>query len=370
MNSIMRSLILVLIVALHFSAVGCGPRNLEVDPEYTQSNVGQQYEDNSEQTGLDGLSFNVINQANISNLKQTDYWNIPGAEIFEWKNASNQLAIGLSSEILIYDRESGGSNQIASIPVEDLTTITASRIGNKLLWADSRNSVYVYDDTERSSQPLPIIIEPAAVLELAISGDESLIAVSTSDSRIHILHSSDYKDQYLITSSDMVFDLEFSPDIQYLFGVEKSNFGGHKWDIITTDILQSFTWEESASPELTSVSLSRDWRQLSWVASEVVQLMDAQTGELGEILLHEDDVGPTAWSGSGDILATSSIEQSGRGYTPVVYFWDPMTGEVLYKITIENPVIAMKFSTSGDELAILTYEGQLTFWSIEDQDYD
>lgn len=368
MNSNIRFLFLILLLALQLSLGSCSPGRLDSAHVDQEINVDQVIGDNLEKPISGGDNLPLIDRSSVSNLTLIDSRSVPGAEMFVWINKGNHLAIGSSSEINIYGSTSIDAKPVRTIPVEGLIDLTVSGDGDSLLWVDRNNSVYLFDVTElgKETQPISLITESATVIALAISDDGSHVAISSSGSGIRILSSSDYQAQHLIPTNDMVFDLKFSPDSENLFGVERSTFLARIWDINSNGLKKIFSWEESVSSELTAVSISPNWNQIGWIAAEVVQLMGTQNGELGEMLLHEDSVGAFTWSEPGDLITTSGIEESRGEYLPTAYFWDPLSGKLLNKIFLGGPITQIQYSFSGDRLGILTSDGQISFWSVQD----
>jgi WD40 repeat protein len=133
----------------------------------------------------------------------------------------------------------------------------------------------------------------------------------------------------------------------------------------TGDIIKQLIWEENISPGLTKVEFSPDWSVVAWVSGGEVQLMDVDSGELGNQLLHEGTVGSISWSVDGSMVATSSIIEQGGDYFPVINVWNVDSGEVIFTSTQESVILDLGFSPNKIHFGSLDAEWKFFLWTVD-----
>jgi WD40 repeat protein len=133
----------------------------------------------------------------------------------------------------------------------------------------------------------------------------------------------------------------------------------------TGEIIKQLIWEENISPGLTKVQFSPDWSMVAWVSGGEVQLMDVDSGELGNLLLHEGTVGSISWSVDGSMVATSSIIEQGGDYFPVINVWNVDSGEVIFTSTQESVILDLGFSPNKIHFGSLDAEWKFFLWTVD-----
>ena len=159
-------------------------------------------------------------------------------------------------------------------------------------------------------------------------------------------------------------DLSYSPDGALLAGADLANFIVYVFDSQTGEVKRTYQWVESASPNLYTVIFSPDWSNLAWIARETVQLMNADSGELGPMLSHEDFVSAFAWTPNGRLIAAAAGATIDGDFVPAVMIWDATSGQVVNTLVQPAAVQSLEFSPDGTELAILDSIGRLRMWVL------
>lgn len=303
----------------------------------------------------------VIRPENVVNLQTVGRLSEPGAQTFSWLPGEPALAVAGEENISLY--EIAPPTQTDQVPADRPALLTTSPDQQMLAWVNAENQVHVLDAAD-PQQPELLDGFEAAVTGLAFSPQGDNLAAATYENEIQVLDVSTGAAERTWEIPNWLTNLTYSPDGSRIAGADLQNFAVYIFDAATGELLNTLTYQESASPALYGAFFSPDWERVAWVARGTVQLMDVETGELGPALLHEDFVNSTAWSPDGRLIATSAAATINDEFSPVVLLWDAQTGEQVRTIAQPEVTLSLSFSPDGRGLGTLYSNGTLQIWAV------
>jgi WD40 repeat protein len=243
------------------------------------------------------------------------------------------------------------------------TLLTSTPDGLDLAWISAEHTV-VYWNTAQSVAAGNISVSDSPVTGLALNPNKKDLAYSTLKGEILLWGSGSQSITQKWQQNAWLSNLSFSPDGQYLAGVDPSSLTA---TIFTQDghVLKQLEWTEAVNPSLFGAFFSPDWKKLAWVSQSVVQFMDVTTGKPTVLLSHEDVVGAIAWSPDSMLFATSSTINLGGDIIAAVMIWDSNTGKLKHTFPQNSPVQSITFAPDNQSLAILDIAGQLKVWRLD-----
>ena len=144
---------------------------------------------------------------------------------------------------------------------------------------------------------------------------------------------------------------QFSPDgTQMLLGLmdERAAVLVNVNDGILTNKLTGF---ETAAP-VYSVFFASSPDHLLWLARATLQISEISTNTLGQIFSHEDFIGGFASNPDNTLILTSAAGMYEDEFAPLLFFWDARSGELIYKMPLENIAYSITFSPNGRLIAL------------------
>jgi len=251
----------------------------------------------------------------------------------------------------------------SQVTAENPTLLTSTPDGEDLVWISSDRTV-VYWDTSQAVNAATIGTSDSPITGLALNPNKKDLAYSTLMGEVLLW---DLENQSIIQKwrqKAWLSDLSFSPEGQYLAGVDPSSFSAI---IYTLDgqVVKRLEWTEAVFPSLLGAFFSPDWMSLAWVSQSVVQFMDVATGKATVMLSHEDAIGTVAWAPNSSLFATSSTINQAGDIAAVVLVWDASTGKLINTYPQTSPVQSITFAPDNLSLAVLDVDGQLHIWSLE-----
>jgi WD40 repeat protein len=251
----------------------------------------------------------------------------------------------------------------SQVVAENPTLLTSTPDGEDLAWISAERTV-VYWNTAQSAAAANISSNDSPVTGLALNPNTKDLAFSTLKGEISVWGAASQSITQKWQETAWLSDLSFSPDGQYLAGVDLSSFTA---TIYTQDghVLKQLEWTESVNPSLLGAFFSPDWKKIAWVSQSVVQFMDVASGKTTEQLTHEDAVGAVAWAPDSTLFATSSTISQGGDIVPAVMVWDSNTGKLIHTFPQTSPVQSITFAPDNLSLAVLDVAGQLHVWRLD-----
>ncbi len=249
------------------------------------------------------------------------------------------------------------------VVAENPTLLASTPDGVDLAWITAERTV-VYWNTAQAANAANIGNSDSPITGLALNPNKKDLAYSTLKGEIFLWGSDSRSITRNWQQNAWLSDLSFSPDGQYLAGVDLSSFTA---TIYTQDgqVFKQLEWTEAVNPSLFGAFFSPDWKKLAWVSQSVVQMMDVTTGKNTVLLSHEDAVGAVAWAPNSSLIATSSTINQGGDIIPIVLIWDSNTGKQIHTYPQTSPVQSITFAPDNLSLAVLDVTGQLHVWRLD-----
>ena len=348
------------------AATSCGTRSasepaalVTVEPEPTAVENIPTISD----TSKDSDSVTITSR-NIQNMSSIDPIKTDRGSDFAWTDSGYGIALSADEFITNYSLENMEMVQGGRIIADYPYYLSTDDDGSLLAWVDYTNRVFV-SDSGLLSDPLLIddILPPITGLAISSGGDFIVVATQEQTVEIRDTESGVHLDSYV--TDVWLTDLSLSPDNRILAGVHSPDFAIYFIGLGTGEIIKQLIWEENISPGLTKVEFSPDWSMVAWVSGGEVQLMDVDSGELGNQLLHEGTVGSISWSVDGSMVATSSIIEQGGDYFPVINVWNVDSGEVIFTSTQESVILDLGFSPNKIHFGSLDAEWKFFLWTVD-----
>jgi len=310
---------------------------------------------------------NIITYETASSLAVAKTLEQQGATDFVWASDKELEAKGLavSSEEQVVYLSVDPQSTAGQIPERHPVMLTSALFEPTIAWKNAENNIRVWDLTDENELlALPVGGEALTSLSLSSSGD--LLALSTYENRVEIWDISGKKLVRNLNAPVWLSNLDFSPDESHLAGVEPPNFKVRIFNLSDGSEVKSITWTDHASPALYGTYFSPDWTKIAWVARGAVQIMYASDGNLGPLLNHEDFVSTVAWAPDSITFASSAAGMINGDFAPLVYLWNAMTGDLIETLILTEPVTSMSFSPDGKELAVLSIDGKIQVWTVQE----
>jgi len=182
-----------------------------------------------------------------------------------------------------------------------------------------------------------------AVTGLAISPDNSTLAVSYDDSTLHLLEFKTGKDIAELDVFGGPNTLRFTPDGKILLSI--TNGGAASIDIVNRKIKHHFKSE--ASGGVTSLDVSPDGKLFACVGKSSLSVWNIETGvNLSTIDAHSGSaVNSVAISRDGSLMATAGNDKK-------VMTWNTITGQEQKTHDLPAKPLCIAFSPDGDSLLV------------------
>jgi WD40 repeat protein len=331
--------------------------------------------------------YPVIDPENSPRLRSAAPVQTAQARVFTWLLAGGGAPQLILPQEAAVAKLSPGTAASETLPVSiDAVRLVGNAQQQVLAWVSSDPSLSTFSEgiiplspyggvyawnIATQAEPLTLIEAPDhPVTGLAISPDGAQVLAAFYDGSLATYavvgasHTAAGARLATFQLAGWLADLSCSPDGRWVAGADLVNFTAPIYEKATGRLARTLAWEASASPVLSSVRFSADWRKIAWVARQVVQVMDVESGVLGPTLLHEDAVVSLDWSPDARVLATASVASLAGQLQPVVIAWDAVSGLPLVTLPLSNPVVQVQFSPDGRQLAVLDSQGQLLIYSI------
>jgi WD40 repeat protein len=251
----------------------------------------------------------------------------------------------------------------SQVAAENPTLLASTPDGVELAWITAGRTVE-YWDTAQASNAVNISTSDTPITGLALNPNKKDLAYSTLQGEISIWDSDSHRISQKWQQNAWLSDLSFSPDGQYLAGVDPSSLTATIYSV-DGQIIKRLEWTEAVNPALLGAFFSPDWKKIAWVSQSAVQFMNVETGKNEALIGHEDAVGSVAWAPDSTMFATSSTKAGERDITAVVLVWDSNTGKLLHTYLQNSPVQSITFAPDNLSLAVLDVVGQLHVWRLD-----
>jgi len=200
---------------------------------------------------------------------------------------------------------------------------------------------------------------------LDISSDGTTLILSHGNQQFELLNMLTGETKLSVDTPKAFMDIRFSPDGQTLDITQAEEWAASLRSISSGEITKTITGFETAAP-VYGTAFAPDSRHLVWYSRGTLQLSDLASGQLGKSFSHEDFI--TAWTltKDGNLLATAAGGTLDGNYVPLIYLWNPDSGELLAKLAHETGVWSMNFSPDGSLLAACDNK-RLVIWNVAER---
>jgi len=217
-----------------------------------------------------------------------------------------------------------------------------------ILVALSSSGAARYNGSDLEKIDTFIFDSPAAIY--AASPDGKTLAFSDDSYNIYLADASQTCDALSIYSPEMVGAADFSTDGSSLLTTSMDTIMVTLWDVNTGDVQSSLDSFETAAPVYTA-QFGADGQHIIWVARATVQLQDIATQEMSPVMSHEDFVSSLALAPNGNQLATAAAGTIDGEFTPALFLWNPVSGELNSVLSNPDAFGAVTFSSDSSLLA-------------------
>ena len=197
-----------------------------------------------------------------------------------------------------------------------------------------------------------------SVYAVALSPDQSLLAIGDSSGKIRLFHLADNRQIRCLKGhyeNAWITSIAFSPDGKILASCSM-DYSVKLWDIFTGDSLKTLTGHEKW---LWAVVFSPDGKMLASGGDDyTIRLWDADTGDCKRIIQTDSMIFSLAYHPQKDILASGSHDGT-------VQLWSIRSGECQKSlVNHQNSVWGVAFHPTGHWLASGSLDQTIKLWDV------
>lgn len=222
-----------------------------------------------------------------------------------------------------------------------------SQDGQRLI-VSSEGSVTVFNPTTLDSIATRSFQAPARLLDF--SPDGTTLAYTPDGQTIELENIDSGQILQTILPEDGFQQACFSPDGKTLAVDSTAQMAFTLWDVATGQkgpVLSGFV---TAAP-IYSGDFSPSGRKFIWWARGTIQVMDIATGALAETIGHQDFITGFSLNRGDTLLATAAGGNFKDEFTPLIYLWDPESGQQIAAYPQDKFASVLAFSPDGSTLA-------------------
>lgn len=252
------------------------------------------------------------------------------------------------------------------LPLEGTRTITFTPSGDILAVGTVNGEITLWDITGEKQETLTG--HTVAVTSIAISDNGDQLATLDVSKKVLLWNPKTSRADTVIDFSSWpsahsrLDGIRISPDGHTLAILAEAESPILKlWDIRTGKPLQTLKIEDSPRT-FYDLMFSPDWDKLAWVSGGTVQMMDVETGSIGQTFTHEDSLSEWVFSPDGTTFVTRTAETIAGNLTGVVKIWDTDSGIARHTIAHSDFVSAMSFSPDWQHVVTATGLGEIRIW--------
>jgi len=295
-----------------------------------------------------GSSGSVITLQNAYRIEQQAVLGRGTAKVIAWSPHGNQLAVGSTAGIWLYDTSDFGAPPHRLEAPLDLVDIASSPDGSRLAMVSEGGAVIMWDAVTGARFEILDFYQIDSSHRIAFSADSKVLAVQYTPPLL--LWNVETREQITNSVTKVPEDLGVSR-VPYSIVTETSD-GAWTLTDTTASGPQTFPYEQGKT-----VSLNADGILAIAANEKTVRLVDALTGDIRRVLEgHTLGVTCVDFSPDNTTLVSGSRDGSMR-------LWNATTGELLHVLNEQSGEIqSVAFNMDGTMLASAT-ESTVRLWN-------
>ncbi|MEN4013792.1 MAG: hypothetical protein ROW48_17275 [Bellilinea sp.] len=233
------------------------------------------------------------------------------------------------------------------------TTLSGAR---RLVWSNDSQSLAILAESGAALLSIPDLAtlftlnDPALGSLLDFSPDGRAL-VSTSDQQTLILTDITNGVQRTLSPGFLIAATHFSPDGTFLLVASNEEWAANLYDAHSLEFRKKVTGFETAAP-IYDVRIAENILDLAWSARATIQLQNIPDETLYPALSHEDFVTAFARARGEPLLVSAAGGTINNQFAPILFVWDPTTGEELLRLEQDAMPYSLEFSWDDRLLAV------------------
>ncbi len=222
-----------------------------------------------------------------------------------------------------------------------------SQDGQRLI-VSSEGSVTVFNGDTFESIATRSFQAPARLLDF--SPDGTTLTYTPDGQTVELENIDSGQILQTLIPEDGFQQASFSPDGKTLAVDSTAQMAFTLWDVATGQkgpVLSGFV---TAAP-IYSGDFSPSGKKFIWWARGTIQVMDLATGVLAKSINHQDFITGFSLNQGDTLLATAAGGNINDQFTPLIYLWNPESGQQIAAYPQEKFASTLAFSPDGSMLA-------------------
>jgi WD40 repeat protein len=260
---------------------------------------------------------------------------------------STQTTVPVTTYPVITSANVAALTEVKSIPVGNINRLIWQP-GSKALAVLTLNGLTLYDAPNLTKSAGYILPENTSLLDY---DPESRLMALTSDRLKLEIRNLDGSSVKTLLPDGGFGSATFEPGGKRIWVSSMDEIKANAYDITTGKESAACAGFETAAPVYSSFP-SPSGRWLVWIARATIQLNLLEGCKQAARFSHEDFISAHAFSAGDSLLAVSAGGELNGTYQPLVYLYDPETGNPKIVIPIkESPAMALSFSSDSSVIA-------------------
>jgi WD40 repeat protein len=307
------------------------------------------------------LSPNAISLANVDAITELARWGKGTVDCVAYSPDGNQLAVGTSLGVYIYDAGTFQEMQFLESSAS-ITSVGFSSDSVYLAGGTDRGLVHIWSLDAKSFEENAILSPPeeSYVESLTFSPDNTLLAIN-SGWHVDLWQSITWKRFRSLDDPSGAESLTFSTDGMSLHLAGELYHDGQEYAYIAVRVADGIVLDKqtSMSRNTSTVAISPDGVFLAY-GSEIGRVTVYQREEERQLLSVQlpDWITHLAFSPDGRYLAAASMDDT-------LQIWQFDEGEFVEMAPLSVGLLDFTFSPSGDQLAAASFDGSIHIYEVQ-----